>query len=369
MIKKIAAMTVAFFAVAGIGYALNMEISAEMKTGLIWDDGRPVEVGIHHNDYAGPQLGRLRLEMHLWAANLGIRLRFQQQTWGEDETPQFHFAYAYGNFLNEQLRVSIGSLSNSPWRAGGPTIWQGLDHQVGIRTEIMPRMIPGLNFGFTLNYWDYMRYFTARETLGGLLMESVIGVAYSNRHFYGRFGWRLDSDADVDNEPQEGHSLMYRLEPLFISNFVPDLRMWINGWWRGIGPRYIGNDPLPVPDSQTVRENWFYAIFTPGGLHAELRLGAEFTGVDSHQLVVRPFLGYWIHPSVRVGTFISYQYNFGAEATVTNVPFRIMFFQPEVRFQFGPAYLAFVYRFEMEHNTERERLDRHWLNLRAVIAF
>jgi len=367
MIKKTAAMAIAFFALAGAGHALNMEIGMEMKTGVIWDDGRPVQVGIHHNYYAGPALGRMRMDMHLWSGNLGIRLRFQQQTWAEGDNVMFNFAYAYGNFLDEQLRISIGSLSNSPWRAGGPTIWQGLDHGVGIRAEIMPRIVPGLNFGFTINHWDYMLYFPDRETLGALMMETLIGVAYTNDHFHARFGWRLDSDADVDNEPQDGHSLMYRLEPRFLTNLVPGLRVWANGWWRAVGPRYVGRDEVRVRDFSLM--NWLYVEYAQRALLARLRLGAEFSELESNFFFARPSFHYWILPSVRAGMYVYYQHNFGSGATVTDVPFHTLAFQPEVRFQFGPAYLSLVYHFRMVHNAAGERLDRQWINLRAVIAF
>jgi len=403
MTKKMAvsafAVLMAIFLVFPVSLAAEtpqLEISAEMKTGLIWDEARSPIIGLHHNDYAGASVGRFRLGMHFRLGGFGIITRLEQAEWDQviidlDGTrrpnPRDHitwdFAYAYGNLINDQLRISIGQLSNSPWRAGtgGDTIWQGLDHQLGIRTEIMPNAVPGLNFGFTLNNWNQMRYWPeSRENLVGLLLETVFGVAYTNRHVHARFSWRLDSAADVYNHQQEGHSMMFRLEPRIITTLVPDLRVWLNGWWLGIGPREIqrgagyvmpDGDPMDprVPDDQRVYRNWLYIAYTPGPFVAGLRTGVVLTGVDSHHLHLEPSFHYWVLSSLRVGAAVYMRQNFGDAATVTGVPFRFLHIEPEVRFQAGPVQISLVYRYEMEHNAARDLLTNQWINLRFVVEF
>jgi len=372
------------------GYAVDLQVSGEMKTGVIWDDLRQPVIGIHNNDDSGPSVGRLRLGMHFSMENFGVKVGFEQTGWDLDapnteldglkDFIKWDYVYAYGSFLNDRLRISAGQLSDSPWRAGGPDIWQGLDHLIGIRTEIMPASIPGLNFGFTINDFNISPYYPDRQDLGALLLESVLGVSYSNRFFDGRFSWRLDSAVDVYNDAQEGHSLMYRLEPKILEELVPGLRVWANGWWRGIGPRdiekgrgYLMPDGTPadtrVPDDQVVLRNWLYAEYTHPSFFTELRVGAVFTGVKSNLFQLRPSFYYRPLPVLRVGSALYYEYNFGEEATITDVPFRVLALEPEVRLQFGGSYIALVYRYEMQYDAAALLRENQWINLRLVVTF
>ena len=409
MRKRTAVLALAFLVssvwVLPSAYAVEMEISAELKTGVYWNPIHQPSFRLHHSDYAGDSVGRFRMGLHFRSGDFGIRTRFGQTVWERDapdtgiaqmlDVVRWDFAYAYGNFLSEQLRISAGMLTGSPWRAGrfsrassiDDIIWQGLDHLVGIRTEVMPNVVPGLNVGFTLNTWNQMRYWPAeREHFRALLLETVFGVAYSHPLFYGRFSWRLDSAADVYNHQQEGHSMMFRLEPLFISNFVPDFRMWVNGWWLGVGPRYIEDGRYilgdgsyhesRVPDDQRVFRNWLYLEYTPRDLVAEFVVGGVFTGLNSHIIHLQPGIYYQMLPFLRAGIHVYYEYNFGEDRTIggvdidgRNIWFRLLAFQPQIRLQFGPAELSLVYRFEMEHDHHGHRRTNQWVNLRAVISF
>ena len=364
--KTIALILIAFFA-AGFANAVDLEISGEIKTGLFWqkvDSDNPDEnfnrASIHHNDDAGPNEGRFRMNMHLTTGNVGMRVRFEQTAWTGSAPIRWSYAFAYSNFLDEQLMVTLGMLGESPWSAGGPDIWQELDDQIGIRTEIMPNFIPGLNLGFVLNRWNQMMYFEDRETLGDILMESVFGIAYTNDYFHGRFSWRLDGDADVYNHQQEGMSMMYRLEARVVEMYVPNLSVYANGWWRGIG----------AVEDQQERRNFLYVDYTPEAFSTELRLGLDLVGSKSHLFHAGAGFYYNIFPFLDAGVFGRYIHNFGEASVLDTVALRI---EPQVRLDFGNFYAALVYSYNNEY-FQRTGQDpgmrtRQWLNLRTVITF
>jgi hypothetical protein len=292
-----------------------------------------------------------------------MRFRFEQTEWRATSVPRVAFVFAYGDFLDDQLRVTIGRLGESPWAAGGPDIWQELDNQVGIRTEIKPRALPGLNFGFVLNHWNNATYFD--ETFEDLLMESVFGISYSNDFFLGRLAYRLDGQADVHNG-QEGHEFMYRLEPRFLSNLVPGLSVWANGRWRGfIGLDEGSGDPA-------FYNNWIYADYDTTNYFAQLSVRLHFTEMNI-------FLGrigfyYKFTPYFRAGTAFIYENEFGTGRLLGDVPYGYVAIEPEIRASFGLANIALVYNLSHKYMPPRpdgsnpER-TRHWLNLRAVINF
>ncbi|MCL2600998.1 MAG: hypothetical protein FWD88_07440 [Treponema sp.] len=365
MTRRITAFAIAVFMSAGLAHAVDLELAGRFETGVFWDSltnrGR-----MHHNDDSAGSNNRglFRVDMNLISGNLGMRARLEHNLWAGTRPLQLDFAYGYGSLLDDRVLLSIGLLGSSPWSAGGPTIWQRLDRTMGIRTEIMPRAVPGLNFGFVLNDWNGMQYFgefgiEQRDTLLALLQETVFGVAYTNEHFHGRFSWRLDSDADVDNHMQEGMEMMYRLEARFLGNIVEHLSVWANGWWAGIGAY--------DPSMQTYR-NWLYIEYTPPAFSAELRVGAQFEGVRSHLLTIRPSFYYNILPSLHIGAAVRYVHNFGEEARITS--FHTLEFEPEIRFRFGDqSYIALVYGLVHNHNIAGDLSRRHWINLRTTIAF
>ena len=402
MIKKVMVLTFVAFVVAGFAHALvdNMEVSTEVKTGIFWDTMSRPEARMHHSDDAGVNQGRFRLGMHFWYENLGIVVRFQQDTWGGTPPVLWDQAFAYGNFLTDQLRVSIGLLGYSPWSWGGGAprwLWfpgepdgalildsnrLQLDDQVGIRVEVMPAFLPGLNVGFVINDWDNeMRQPTLvggalveppAVTLGTLLMETVLGVSYTNDHFHGRFSLRLDSDAYEANVPditpaireQEGIQLMYRLEMRFLGNIVEGLSVWANGWWSGLGADH---------DGLTVGRNWLNVEFAPPQFIAGLGLGAKITAIDSHVFTVLPSFHFNILPFLRAGAAFRYEHNFGTDAGIRWEPVHFIAVEPQVRIHFGRTYLAFVYgfenRFDNNGNGDMSRTQRHWINLRTVVSF
>ena len=134
MTRKLFLFVLVVLALGGFVYAQTLDISGEMKTGLYWEK---IEVPgeetwerarMHNNDDAGNSEGRFRMNMHLTKDTIGMKVRFQQTVWTTSANNQWDFAFAYGNFIDDQLKVVIGRLGESPWSAGGPDIWQELDN-------------------------------------------------------------------------------------------------------------------------------------------------------------------------------------------------------------------------------------------------
>ena len=105
-------------------------------------------------------------------------------------------------------------------------MWKELDIRIGIRSEITPSVVPGLNVGFVLNdFNDQTTQSGATQTLGDVLMESVLGLPYTYDYFALRFSYRLDSDIDYDT----GDQMIYRIEGRIfaeVSAWLPDLGQW-----------------------------------------------------------------------------------------------------------------------------------------------
>ncbi|MCL2127589.1 MAG: hypothetical protein FWH38_04985 [Treponema sp.] len=371
MRKKLTLLAIYALAAAGFAAAQTLEISGEMKTGFYWErlqvEGQDavVETRMHHNDDAGPNEGRFRLNMHLVKENIGMKVRFQQTAWTATQPNQWDFAFAYGNFIEDQLKVTIGKLGESPWSAGGPDIWQELDNQIGIRTEVMPQIVPGLNIGFVLNGYNNAVYWPEKRTLGDMLSETVLGVAYTNDYFHGRFSYRLDGEADVYNMDSEGMELMYRLEERVLRNYIEGFSVWANGWWRG-----IGTDDRSI----ILYRNWLYAEYSPPAFTAQLRLGYDI-GYRRQQFNSRIGFYYNILPFLSVGSAFKYNQDFGDERDIKDVPYILLGIEPQIKVTFGPnAYIALVYFYDSEYVKEATIVDplvrqKHRLNLRTVYTF
>jgi len=399
--------------VAADATPITMEVSAEMKTGIFWDNRGQPEARIFHNDDGGQS--RLTLGMNFQYDNAGVRIRFQQD--GLGTAIRWDFAYAYGGFFDNQIRLYAGRLGVSPFEWGGSVprwiwvthdhrTWDGpyrarLDDQFGIRTEFRPAFIPGFAFGFTFNEWDERIWATGitadNVEIMDFFLETVFGISYTNDHFHGRFSFRLDSEADdafclfTNSRVQDGHSLMYRIEPRFISNLMPGLSVNLHGWLRGLGVEplnvadfssIVGTSDLGEINTMFDFRNWLYIEFAPPDFIAELRLGVQITGFDSHVFTVRPSFFYNVLPFLRAGSAFRYEFNFGSNAgrlTAEDRPTPINFMgfnppdhffavEPQVRFHFGQSYIALVYGFEGRID-DGDLAQRHWINLRAVISF
>ena len=371
---------------AGALYAQEktLEFSGEMKTGLYYErvtydddlrSDRDEVAKMHNNDGdSGDNEGRFRLNLHLMNNNLnmGMKIRFQQTVWSGASPNVWDFAFAYGNFINDQLKVTIGKLGESPWSAGGPDIWQEMEGGlIGIRTEIKPNILPGLNVGFVLNGWcgpnGETVYYYNKDNLDDILRETVVGISYTHDYFHARFSWRFDGDADVYNDMQAGMDMMYRLEERILKNYIEGFSIWANGWWKGIGP----DDRIRKDEFMTYR-NWLYIQYAPHAFTTQLRLGLDV--LHKRQVVkARANFYYNIFPWMFAGVSVKYENEMGEIRTVKDVAFLNVGVEPQIRFTLNPnAYIALVYSYDWDYVREagnQMMKESQKFNLRTVYSF
>jgi hypothetical protein len=374
MKKFIVALLIAVCA-AGVVFAQELQVSGEIKTGFYYFSKQtgtqdPVSEGFVHNseDDSGEQLllnpvnrsqGRFRLNLQLVKENIGMKVRFQQLEWRDSSVPLWSYAFAYGNFLDDQLKISIGKLGDSPWASGGPEMWKELDTRIGIRTEYIPKFIPGLNIGFVLNDMDDQATQSGRQqTLGDIFMESVLGLGYTNEYVDFRFAYRLDSKCDYT----DGDKLIYRIEEKIIQRYVPGFQIWANGSYEGL--RAEGLTSLWLV-------NWLYIQYAPDIFTAQVRLG--YDALDQRGIFyARPSFYYnFFDKFLSVGASFEFGQDFGDNKLYKDSPYLRMVVEPMIKANFGGASVALVYQYRNEYHTTGvdEITLVHALNLRAAFTF
>lgn len=374
--KKFFAALVITFVAAGVLAAQELKVSGEIKTGFFWyqrqiGDGDMSGEGYVHNSEDDDEEQRLlnktaksqgRFRMNLWLdnGNTGMKVRFEQTEWRDTGMPKWGYAFAYGNFFNEQLKISVGKLGDSAWGIGGPEMWKELDTQIGIRTEIMPGIIPGLNFGFVLNDMSDQQsyYYQEPQTLLDVFKETVLGLAYTHDYFALRMAYRLDSEFDEDM----GDKFIYRIEERAIQKVLPNFQIWANGSWEG----------LRNEDEKALwMINWLYMQYAPEMFTAQLRLGYDAYSRRS-VFYVRPSFYYNLFDDfLNVGASFEFAQDFGEGKYYKDSPYLRLVVEPQIRVNFSSAYAALVYQYRNEYHTigKDETYKIHALNLRVVYTF
>jgi hypothetical protein len=414
--KRIA-VVIAVFTAAGALYAQELTYSGELKTGFYIEQEKigendPVSTGgMTNNDGdSGTGQGRLRMDFNFAYGILGFRLRFQIDPDINNLGPYYpawNFAYAYGNLLNDQLKISMGILGESPWGTGGPRLRRDPETRVysgvnrltgepytaseglmGIRFEYKPSFVPGLNLGFVLNQPDRTQLATVTQTFGDVLGESVIGAAYENDYFAIRAGYRFDSEIDTYPSPRinEGATLVYRLEEKVLGTMADGMKVWLNGCYYGIGS---GNqDELGVGESFI---NWLYwqwdtdvfiAQFDACFAINKAYFNSEFRPVRRQEyqfLELRPAFYYKFFDSLfQAGLGLGFGMEFGEGKTYKDSSYQFFSVEPQLRLNIGGnAYVAAVYSytdkyawFDNDYSARRgEKSVKHSVNIRAAYAF
>ena len=366
--------------------------SGEMKTGIYWErilhDGvmlRPPSQGQgavesdekviwHNNDDAGENEGRFRLNFHLINHDLdmGMKVRFQQTAWSGTDPIRWDYAFAYGDFFGDQLRLTLGKLDHeaAPWAAGGPDLWNSLEGGlIGMRFEFNPNWLKALNIGFVLNQPNYSIYNYDQRTMIETLKESVVGIAYTHDFFHARFSWRFDGEADVYNDIQEGMDMMFRLEERIIRKFIPGLSLWATGWYNGI------SDDERVKEEFLLYRNFLYTEYDHSYFTTQLRLRYEYSSTIQRVGARLSFYYHLFDRLLSVGTAARIIAEVGEYRSVVDVPFKLAELEPQLRLNLNRnAYLAFVYCYRQEYvrdtNLDINQLkETQWFNMRAVYSF
>lgn len=342
-----------------------MTFSGEVKTGLLWDKieepGQTTidRARIGNNDDAGIP-GRIRLDGELVKDNIGFKMRWETQNF-KGVAPMWAYAMAYGDFINNQLRLSGGRLGQSPWSSGGPEIWDELDNLAGLRVEVKPNVLPGLNVGFVLNENNKDATNTEFSILP-LLAETIVGFSYTHEYFHVRAAYRFDSDKDsglTTFGKSEGMDFIYRAEERALRNVVEGLSIWANGRLLGI---------MAEDESSINYINWLYIQYNPGALDAQLRTGID-AGYKKYMFKLKPIISYAILDFLKVGFTFIYNKDFGEAATAPNAPYTVIAFEPMVRVDFNNMYVALAYQFNREYKATDRIKQTNWVNLRFVYVF
>jgi hypothetical protein len=363
-------------------FAQEFNFTGEMKTGVYWetrqkgddDPKQTTQLGNSDGDSGGfnPATnfynipGRFRLNLEFKPIeSMGFRVRFEDSTFTGVRVT-WAYSYAYGNFLDNQLKISAGKLGDSPWKTGGPELNTAIDESyvnsfAGIRTEYKPNFAPGLNIGFVLNPPSH-NLDTKYEGLGSFLKETVLGVAYTHDLFAVNFSWRLDGEDGDNYQDEDGHSMVYRLEEKMLRRVVPGLSIFANGIWEGL---------VNGMDTKLNMRNWLYISYKDYGADIQLRVGYEAANrqdgrINKHLFIFKPLLFYWFNPMLSAGMTFIFKKDF---SEMSRVDYDELTIEPQVRVTFNPyAYAALVYGYQ--------KLPRiglmekaHYINLRLVYSF
>jgi len=423
--KRIAVVLIAIFA-AGALYAQEVVYSGELKTGFyteqetIGKEKPAANGGMTNNDGdSGTGQGRLRLDIHFTYQALGLRVRFQIEPDNSKRQgpyyPAWSFAYAYGNLFNEQLKISVGLLGDSPWGTGGPNLRSDPESReyisynelskdpyilseglMGIRFEYKPAFVPGLNVGFVLNQPDRTITISSdKQEFGDVLAESVIGAAYEHEYFTARVGYRFDSEVDTYANPKinEGGRLTYRLEEHALKNLVDGMQISLNGTYFG-----IGGEQKSVPGIKKKMGggeyfiNWLYWLWDTDNFTAKFDTGLgiykayynpsdyiPITRDDYQSLEFKPAFYYKLfYNLLQVGLGLGFGMEMGPGKTYNDSPYQYITIEPQVKLNFGSgAYVAAVYNFtdkyawfdDSDKARRGEKSVKHSLNIRAVYTF
>jgi len=376
----IALILTAFCAAA---FTQEIKVSGLAKTGIYWEEvkqnGKPTEQEVlvkAKNDDAGDKEGRIQLDIEYTHDNMGIKTRFRWDMW--NSTPNYTYAFAYGSFFDDQLTFSVGKLGASAWGTGGPEMWKELEvstNSGGMRTEIKPKFIPGLNIGFVLNGFNDSLDggFTNKDvTFLAILQESVIGVSYTHQYFHVRMAYRFDSEMDrfADNDKGTGEDeLVYRVEEKVLTTVLPGLQAWALGHLYGVS----ANTP-----SYSRARNWLFLQYEPPVLgtlvnpfQTYVRVGYEWTP-DRQVAYVKPAF-YWkfFNNMFNVGAAFTFGQDYGTKLWEGS-PYSFIELEPRVQFNFGSSYIVFAYNWRRDYvnGDYPERGDSEpikqtqWINLR-----
>lgn len=406
--KRIIAAVLSTLVAAAV-FAQELTVSGELKTGFymeqetIGKQNPAARGGMKNTDGdSGSGEARIRLDFHLSYQNIGLRTQFQIEPVGEKmPQPGWPFAYAYGNFFDEQLKVSGGLLGESPWATEGPRLkvepesrdygydinlggHQGFANLAGIRFEYKPAFAPGLNLGFVLNQADMNLRDVKEQTFGDFLKETVVGIAYEHDYFAVRAAYRFDSDLDVYllNRQNEGGRLIYHVEERVLSTVADGMRIWVDGYYYGLGAAQ--NQPVYF-------QNWLYWLWDSvnfiAGLDVNFSMYARHTNIeyppvnrgDYQELQFIPSFYYkFFGDTLRVGLGLGFGMELGDGKTWKNAPYQYIFVEPQIRFNMSAnAYLALVYNFTDSYaypTTNNlavfgDKSVKHLINLRAVYVF
>jgi len=375
-------------------FAQEIKMSGEAKTGVYWRQSQQAGqdpkayVSLHSTDDAGSandtnaNPGRFRLNIEYDnGKNVGMKTRINWQNWApnnDTSPPTWSYAFAYGNYFDNQLSIAVGKLGGSPWGTGGPEMWKELEDGVGgMRTEWKPASLPfpgQLNVGFVLNTFNSDRdqgsdLKDKPISMLNILRESVIGVSYTHDLFMIRMAYRFDDelDAQQDNKIQGSREddFIYRIEERVIRNYLPGFSVWALGDLFAISDERI----------QYLR-NWLFVQYAPDLFTAQIRFGYDKISNRSEAYVKPSFYLNLLDKLISVGAALQFAQDFGDGKVNKSAPYHSLEIEPKVQINLPSSYIAFAYNWKQEYVNPnlvpagKEAIKQtQWMNLRYCIYF
>jgi hypothetical protein len=178
------------------------------------------------NTDVGNVPGRFRLNFNYTKDNIQVKWRTQMTSLAQEKDQfqstldnVFEYAFAMGDFFDNQFRVSVGKLGDSgdrPWEMGNSEVWGDVEGITGARFEFKPAALAGLNVGLL------MPALASSVEPGDYFSELGFGIRYDHDAFAARFAIRLDGEGD----PSGGGTAVWHLEARAIGSAVPGLKAY-----------------------------------------------------------------------------------------------------------------------------------------------
>jgi hypothetical protein len=378
-------------------FAQDFTVSGEMKTGILWNkyenqlDDPTEETMSGSKDDAGTGPGRFRLNVGYFDPDIhvGFKFRMNWEQWNsatKEPVPAWHYAFGYAKLLDRQVTLSLGRLGASPWGTGGPEMWrvlEALGTGSGIRVEVEPHAVSGLNVGFVLNQFNGTREYWYRDGKKPVpfyeyLCESIVGASYTHEWFHARTAIRFDSQTDGtnrDNDGIDGLDLVYRLEEYALGRYVQGLKLWAMGYINGIGASEQNKSLFKT-------QNWMFAEYAPDLFTAQIRFGLDAIK-DRQKLYIKPSVYFNLFDKfIKVGASFEYTKFFFDVASnyKEDTVFDKIELRPLLQFNLGTNVVAaleysFLREYQNYKGTEYERrglepvIQNQWVNLRVGVTF
>lgn len=378
---------------AGFAQALDLELSGEIKTGFyaeqqVREDGTNYRTMMFNNEEdSNAERGgnRFRLGMGLQQGNFGLRMQLYQEDFRRKTSagdPNVHriqmdYAYAYGNLLNNQIKISAGLLGESPWGSGGPKLLQEVETDaggysiMGIRFEFKPYFVPGLNVGFVLDRDNDAPAEQSKEKFGDIFQESILGIAYEHDYFALRFAYRFDRELESPAAVVYGTQFVYRLEERILGKLLPGMHIWANGFCKGIGAIEGPQGGRP----QSFIKNWLYATYEPEYFNSgfEVRYEDWFES-NAQTLELRPYFYYKFFKNLlSVGMMGGMEMGLNENGkSLEDAFYNFWFLEPQIKVNIGSNLsAALVYRYTSGSFNSQNQKDQntHWVNIRVCYTF
>jgi hypothetical protein len=391
--RKIACALLLTLCAAAV-FAQDFTINGEVKTGIVQTkyenqlDDPYTNTTAGHKDDAGAGPGRFRINAEYFNQNInvGFKFRVNWEYWNlsdREPVPAWSYAFGFAKFFDQQVTMSLGRLGASPWGTGGPEAWKELEAigtTAGIRFEVEPHAVPGLNVGLVLNglntgtdVWN-----TPKEpiTFWHILQETVVGASYTHEWFHARMALRFDSEVDGNRgrpDGKQGAELVYRLEERILTTLLPDFKVWAMGYIYGIGASEGNKEDFST-------WNWLFAEYAPSLFTAQIRFGYDAVP-DLNTLYIKPSFYFKLFDNlIKVGASFEYKKDFGNLGDYKDSFYRKIELKPLIQVNVNSnTYIAFEYSFSREYvkyiGTDYEVMglepltQTQWMNLRVGVTF